>query len=98
MPYEETFEAMAHPLRQQILAHLRHAPASVSTLTEALPASQPVVSQHLKVLREAELVSFQIEGTRRIYSIEPSALIQLRNYLEQEWAAVFQKIGGVNDA
>lgn len=92
MPYEDTFSALSHPLRQKILLSLRDAPASVGALTEALPASQPVISQHLRTLSEAGLVSVTAQGNRRIYALEPSALLQLKTFIETEWQALFDDI------
>ena len=94
MPYELQFAALGHPLRQQILTSLGEHGASVRELTDALPASQPVISQHLKTLREAGLVSAQAEGAKRIYRAEPEALADLKAYLEARWAAM---LGGLAD-
>ncbi|SMY08678.1 ArsR/SmtB family transcription factor [Flavimaricola marinus] len=85
MPYENQFAALSHPLRQQILNRLETHPASVRELTDQLAASQPVVSQHLKVLREAGLISATPAGMKRIYRIEPGQLAELRSYLERHW-------------
>lgn len=98
MPYEEMFTALSHPLRQQILDALRVQPASVRELTDGLTASQPVVSQHLKVLRDAGLVSARAEGTRRIYSVETEGLRQLRLFLEQRWRGVIEAVAEDKDA
>ncbi len=98
MPYEDQFAALAHPLRQQIIGLLQSDPASVSDLTEALDASQPVVSQHLKVLRTAGLVSAEAHGMKRIYALDPEALDALRAFLTEEWHAAFAKIGDTDNA
>lgn len=85
MTYENQFAALGHPLRQDILKALGVAPASVRELTDQLPVSQPVMSQHLKVLREAGLVSLTPQGKKNIYAIDPAALAALRAYLDQHW-------------
>lgn len=85
MPYENSFTALGHPVRQDILTALKVGPASVRELTDQIDVSQPVMSQHLKVLREAGLVSLTPHGKKNIYRIDPEALAQLRAFLEQHW-------------
>ncbi len=92
MPYEESFSALGHPLRQDILKALGTSPASVRELTDQLPVSQPVISQHLKVLRDAGLVSSTPKGTKNIYRLDPEALQQLRAYLDQHWLTALQNL------
>ena len=58
---------------------------SVGELADGLPVSRPAISQHLKVLKEAQLVSDRAEGTRRIYRIDPAGLAQIRRWLDQFW-------------
>jgi DNA-binding transcriptional ArsR family regulator len=58
---------------------------AVGELAEGLPVSRPAVSQHLRVLREAGLVSERREGTRRIYSVDAAGLSVLRAYLDAFW-------------
>lgn len=93
MAYESQFTALAHPIRQQILLNLRGQSASVRELTDGLNASQPVVSQHLKVLREAGLVSATADGAKRLYQLEPEALENLRLFLEQHWSQMLSGLG-----
>ena len=62
-------------------------------LTDILPASQPVISQHLKVLKEAGLVSASAVGMKNIYRIEPEGLAELRAFLEQHWLASLTGLG-----
>jgi DNA-binding transcriptional ArsR family regulator len=64
---------------------LAEAPSAVGKLAAALPVSRPAVSQHLKVLKEAGLVSDRAQGTRRIYEIDPEGLAPLREYLDGFW-------------
>ena len=87
MPYEEAFAALSHPLRQQILNALEATPATVRELTDQLDASQPVISQHLKVLRQTGLVDATPQGVKRIYHIRPDRLQELRAFLEDHWKA-----------
>jgi len=81
----DVFHAVAEPMRRRIMTELRRAPKSVSQLTAALPVSQPAVSQHLKLLLDAGLVSVQPVGRRRVYSIRPSGVQPLRAWVEQFW-------------
>lgn len=72
------FEALGEPIRRRLLELLAGHEQSVSTLVDALqteaPISQPAVSQHLKVLRDAGLVNVRAEGTRRFYAIDQAGL------------------------
>jgi len=85
MSYDDTLDALAHELRRQILALLRERPRSVGELAEGLPVSQPAISQHLKVLREAGLVSMEPDGTRHIYHLDRRGLDPLRVYVDSFW-------------
>lgn len=73
-------------MRRQILEHLARQPRAVGELVRELPISQPAVSQHLRVLRAAGLVSARAQGTRRIYRADPSGLSRIRAYVETLWA------------
>jgi DNA-binding transcriptional ArsR family regulator len=79
------FAALAEPMRKAIVERLAERPMSVGELAANLPISRPAVSQHLKVLKEAELVRDQAEGTRRIYSIDPAGLGAIRQWLDRHW-------------
>lgn len=59
-------------------------------LAEGLPVSRPAVSQHLKALKTAGLVTDRAEGTRRVYQIDPAGLGQLRAWLDQFWDAALE--------
>lgn len=79
------FAALAEPMRQKIVERLARGPMSVGQLAAGLPVSRPAISQHLKVLKEAQLVSDRAEGTRRIYRIAPGGLAPIRRWLDQFW-------------
>ena len=79
------FAALADPTRRAIFERLARRPSPVSELARGLPVSRPAVSQHLKVLKAAGLVSERREGTRRIYQLEPAGLGALRTYLDRFW-------------
>ena len=78
-------DALADPTRRLILERLRQGPAAVGELAAGLPVSRPAVSQHLRVLKEAGLVTDRAQGTRRIYGLERRGLEDLRRYLESFW-------------
>lgn len=80
MAIDEVFSALAEPTRRRIIEALKDEPKAVGTLVTELEISQPTVSKHLKVLREAQLVSMAAAGQRRIYSIDTSALEDLVNW------------------
>jgi len=85
MDYEQAIRALADPTRRQVLEGLRRGPQPVGTLAHGLHVSRPAVSQHLKVLEGAGLVSVRRQGTRRIYRIEIGGLRELRRYLDEFW-------------
>ncbi|WP_189348901.1 ArsR/SmtB family transcription factor [Zhihengliuella salsuginis] len=74
MVYESVFPVLAEPTRRRILEELADGDLAVGQLVEKLGVSQPTVSKHLKVLRDAELVSTRAEGQRRYYRLEPEDL------------------------
>jgi DNA-binding transcriptional ArsR family regulator len=88
MTYQETALAtLADPTRRLLMERLRAGPQPVGALARGLPMSRPAVSQHLKVLKEARLVTDRAEGTRRVYQIDPHGLGEIRRWLDQFWDA-----------
>lgn len=83
--YDALFAALADPTRRAIFERLAQKRQSVAELARAMPVSQPAISQHLKVLREARLVRDEPMGARRIYSIDPDGLGPLRQWLDRFW-------------
>ena len=77
--------ALADPTRRSIYELIREAPSSVRELTDHLPISQPAVSQHLKVLSVAGLVTSVPDGARRIYRVDPAGVAQLRAWIDALW-------------
>lgn len=77
--------ALADPTRRVIFERLATAPSSVGVLAAELPVSRPAVSQHLKVLKDAGLVTDRPVGTRRVYAVDPSGLADIRAYFDQFW-------------
>ena len=78
-------DALGDPTRRAIFERIAGKPMTVGEAAAGLPVSRPAVSQHLKVLKDAGLVSDRAEGTRRIYSIDPAGLGPLRAWLDQHW-------------
>jgi len=77
--------ALADPTRRAVFERLRHGPASVGEVAALLPVSRPAVSQHLKALKLAGLVTDRPAGARRVYCIDPDGLGELRRWLDQFW-------------
>src|SRR4051812_29317915 len=79
------FAALADPTRREIFELVAVRPRAVGELAEHLPVSRPAVSQHLRVLSDAGLVSARADGRRRIYELAPQGLAGLRDYLDGFW-------------
>lgn len=79
-------EALAEPGRREIVKRLVERPSAVTELADGLPISRSAVSQHLQVLKRAQLVNDRPAGTRRIYQVDPDALAILRAYFESFWS------------
>lgn len=88
--YETAFNALGDPTRRAIFEKLERGPLSVVHIAEGLTVSRPAVSQHLKVLREAKLISMEQQGTRSIYQIDQEGLRAIRNYLDRFWDEALQ--------
>ena len=86
-------DALGDPTRRQLFEHLRQGPCSVTELLSIVSVSQPAVSQHLKVLREARLVKMEKRGQQRIYQLNPVGLAELRRYAESLWDDVLLAFG-----
>ena len=79
------WEALGDPTRLAIVTCLAERPRAVGELADVLPISRPAVSQHLKVLKEAGLVTDRAIGTRRVYRLNPAGMAALRDQLETFW-------------
>jgi DNA-binding transcriptional ArsR family regulator len=77
--------ALGDPTRRAIVEQLAERPRAVVELAHELPVSRPAISQHLKVLKEARLVTDRPAGTRRIYQLDPGGVGALRADLERYW-------------
>ncbi|WP_271896828.1 ArsR/SmtB family transcription factor [Candidatus Phyllobacterium onerii] len=81
----DAFAAISDPNRRYLLEELRRGPKTVNELATGLPISRPAVSQHLKALLDARLVSVKAEGTRRIYAVDDNGFLYLNLWLDQFW-------------
>ena len=82
-----TFDVLAEPTRRRILDLLREAERPVNDLVTSLDVSQPGVSKHLRVLREAGLVEARVEAQRRVYSVRPEPLAEI-----DAWLAPYRRL------
>ncbi len=84
-------EALGDGTRRAILERLREGPKPVVEIARGLSVGRPAVSQHLKVLKEAGLVTDRAAGTRRIYGINPDGMASLRDYAQSFWSAALTR-------
>jgi DNA-binding transcriptional ArsR family regulator len=92
LPFVDTYrdggggwDVLGDRTRRSIVECLAVRPRAVGELADELPVSRPAVSQHLKVLKDAGLVTEQVAGTRRIYRLNPPAVAALRDQLDTFW-------------
>ena len=91
-------DALGDPTRRAILSQLRRGPLPVGALAKAFPISRPAISQHLKILKDARLVSDRPEGTRRVYQLDPAGFESVRDYLDQFWTTALDAFKQKADA
>ena len=84
----DVFDAIAHPARRAILVKLKEGERAASELAEPFAMTFAAISQHLRVLEDAELVSVRRDGRRRLYSLDPKPLQDVLNWTD-EFAAFF---------
>ncbi len=82
---EQALDALGNPVRRQILGMLAQRPRPVREIADALPISRPAVSRHLKVLRQAGLVTSTAHGTQNIFSLDRVGFDDVRHWLEGFW-------------
>jgi DNA-binding transcriptional ArsR family regulator len=87
--------ALGDPTRRAIVEALTEGPRAVGELAAELPVSRPAVSQALRVLKDAGLVSERAAGTRRIYRLEAAAVAALRDQLDTYWSRALSAYGDV---
>ena len=81
----ERFAALADPTRREIFERLSKRPLAVGEIAAGMTVTRPAVSQHLKVLKDAGLVTMRTEGTRNLYQIDFRAIAAMRAYLDRFW-------------
>jgi DNA-binding transcriptional ArsR family regulator len=82
-----SFAALGDPTRRAIFERVAAQPSAVGDLARGLPVSRPAVSQHLRVLKQAGLVSETPEGTRHIYRLDPRGIAAMRDWLDAQWTS-----------
>ena len=85
MVADAQLDALSDPTRRRIVELLHGSPSTVRGLTDRLPVSQPAVSQHLKVLRQASLVRATPVGASNVYALDPQGLALVRSWFESVW-------------
>ncbi len=83
---EAQLDALGDPTRRAILARLLEGPVPVGKLAQDFPISRPAISQHLRILKDANLVIDRAQGTRRVYQLNPDGFDSLREYFDQFWS------------
>ena len=96
--YGTVFDALGDPTRRAILDELRRGPRPVGALALRLPVSRPAVSQHLKILKGAGLVSDRRNGTRRVYQLSTDGLVDVRAYLDAFWSTALKNLKAVAES
>jgi DNA-binding transcriptional ArsR family regulator len=86
MAYRNAMDALGDATRRAIFEQLRLGPRAVGEIADVLPVSRPAVSQHLRVLKEAGLVTERRVGTRRLYRLDPDGVGELRDYFDDFWS------------
>ena len=79
-------DALGDRTRRAIFERLAQGPLSVAEIARGLPVSRPAVSQHLKVLKSAQLVTDRAEGTRRVYQHDARGIAAVKDYFEKFWS------------
>ena len=86
LTYEErAFDALGDATRRAVWKRLRGGGRSVGEIADGMKVSRPAVSQHLKVLKEARLVTVHSEGTRRVYAVDRRGIESLRKWFDEFW-------------
>ena len=91
----DSFRALAHPIRREIVERLTAGPATVGEVTRGFDVSKPAISKHLKVLEETGVVSRVIEGRTHRLSLEPKTLEEAAEWMERQravWTRLFDVV------
>jgi DNA-binding transcriptional ArsR family regulator len=88
-------DALGDPTRRQVFELLRRGPRSVGELAEHMPVSRPAVSQHLRVLEDAGLVTHRRNGTRNLYELDGTGVAELRAWVDDFWTDALARFKAV---
>jgi DNA-binding transcriptional ArsR family regulator len=92
---EAQLDALGDATRRAILARLAdEGPMPVGELARDFPVSRPAISQHLRILKRADLVTDRAAGTRRLYAVNPDAIESLRTYFDRFWSRALAAFKG----
>ncbi len=94
----KAFSALGDPTRREIFERLALGPTAVGELAANLPITRPAVSQHLRVLKEAQLVTETSKGTRHLYRLDPRGIGAMREWLDGHWARALTAFKDFADA
>jgi DNA-binding transcriptional ArsR family regulator len=97
MAYAQALQALGDPTRRTIFERLLERPRAVHELADELPVTRPAVSQHLRVLKDAGLVTDHAAGSRRLYRVDPRGLEGLHTYVEGFWLQALEAFKAAAD-
>jgi DNA-binding transcriptional ArsR family regulator len=89
--YQTALDVLGDPTRRTVFELLETGPRSVGSIAAELPVSRPAVSQHLRILKDAGLVTDEPLGNRRLYRLDPSGLAALHAYVERFWSKALDR-------
>ena len=92
----DTFKALAHPLRRDIVERLSSGTATVGDVSRDFGVSKPTISRHLKLLEEAGVVSRVVDGRTHRLALRPGALVEAADWIERQrerWERLFDVVG-----
>jgi DNA-binding transcriptional ArsR family regulator len=81
----DVLSALADPTRRRVFERLLGGPLAVGEIAAGMPVTRPAVSQHLRILADAGLVSARAAGTRRVYAVSPAGIDSLRRWMDEFW-------------
>ncbi len=87
---EAQLDALGDPTRRAILSRLLSGPLPVGEIAGEFSISRPAISQHLRILKDAQLVTDKPDGNRRLYQLNPAGFASLREYFDQFWSEALE--------
>jgi DNA-binding transcriptional ArsR family regulator len=96
--HSQALAALGDPTRRAIFERVARHPAAVGEIAREMPVSRPAVSQHLRVLKEANLVTETNEGVRHVYRIDPRGIAAMRDWLDAMWTSALDDFAAYADA